>query len=151
MRAAREGDVDRLQALIETGEDIDHTDELLTALMLAAREGHVDALTLLLEAGADKDPRDKDGMTALMRATISGHVECVSELIKAGADTAVNQAKPAATHPAGPPPRRGRPPTPTTRDRRLITTPSGLWTTFSMASFATKSSQISHHNKCKPK
>ena len=150
MRAAREGDVDRLQALIETGEDIDHTDELLTALMLAAREGHVDALTLLLEAGADISYQDKDGMTALMRATISGHVECVSELIKAGADTAVNQAKPAATHPAGPPPRRGRPPTPTTRDRRLITT-AGPLTTFSTASLATTSSQISHHNKCKPK
>ena len=77
LKAATEGDTDKIWELIEQGADIDTRNKWGdTALMLAARKGHLtpELLEALVSRGADVNARDKDGMTALMFAAENGHL-----------------------------------------------------------------------------
>ena len=68
-RAAAEGDVAELHALLTCGAEIDCADEEgLTALHLAAEFGRHEAVQLLVELGADLEACDDTGQTPLVRA-----------------------------------------------------------------------------------
>jgi TonB family protein len=64
-RAASQGDVDSIKALLAEGVDINaSSDRGQTALILAAFGGHSDVVSLLLAAGADPKTKDSLGLTA---------------------------------------------------------------------------------------
>jgi serine/threonine-protein phosphatase 6 regulatory ankyrin repeat subunit B len=96
IKAAENGEVDRVRALLESGANPNLvTKDGCTALMLASRWGHRDCVELLLSHrdnfGASADPRfrcdvnvaDEDGWTALMWASRQGHRDCVELLLSA--------------------------------------------------------------------
>jgi len=81
-------DVERLQAMLDEGADIDALDRYgQTGLMLAAMYGRTGVVEFLLERGAALDRTAKFCLSALMLAVINGHVEIVRMLVQAGADT----------------------------------------------------------------
>lgn len=94
--AAADGDVARLQLLLERGEGrclLDRFDSDLswTPLHSAANEGHCEAAQLLIDAGADPNLvyEDRIGDTAIYLAARNGHVEMVKLLLASGADPAL--------------------------------------------------------------
>jgi len=92
MRAAEDGHLEAVKALIAAGADINAKDTFgETALMKVAKDGHLEAVKVLIEqAGADVNAVD-DGFkeTALMKAAENGHLEVMKVLIEAGADVNV--------------------------------------------------------------
>jgi ankyrin repeat protein len=69
MYAARDGAVESVRALADSGADLDLTDPVgTTALTLAILNGHFDTAVALLEKGADPNVADKNGMTPLYAA-----------------------------------------------------------------------------------
>jgi excisionase family DNA binding protein len=83
VEAAFEGDMVRVQALIEEGADVNERDASgRTALMIAANRGHTYVVQLLLERGADANARDNQGLTALEAAESRGFQRIVSLLSK---------------------------------------------------------------------
>jgi len=87
MRAAEDGDVDGVEALLENWEvlnvDIQDLGGEKTALMLAAERGHVEIVKALLEkSNVDVNRTDLLRRTALMRAARMGKVEVVEALLK---------------------------------------------------------------------
>jgi uncharacterized protein len=84
--AARRGDVDSAQILLDAGARIDdHTADGMTSLILAAYGGHAPLAALLLARGAD--PNDSGpGYTALHAAVLRGSVDVVALLVGHGAD-----------------------------------------------------------------
>ncbi len=68
--AAQNGQSEEVQALLDSGADVDAKDENeMTALMWAAFGGDIDTVKVLLERGADVTAKDKDGGTARLWAT----------------------------------------------------------------------------------
>lgn len=87
MRAARIGELESCQHLLDSGAEVDTTDEAgWTALMSAAAEGHERIVQLLLDHGADVDSESFDGATALHAATAYRHSGVVRQLLEAGVD-----------------------------------------------------------------
>ena len=87
LEAAREGNCDVLQAMIEAGADVNSRNQYRkTACMLAAQNGHVNCVNMLMEAGADVNARGLYDKTALLLAAETGETLCVQRLIEAGAD-----------------------------------------------------------------
>jgi len=105
MFAARDGAIDAVRALADSGADLNLVDpDGTTALTLAILNGHFDTAAALLEKGADPNVADKNGMTPLYAAvdmhTIqtvfgrpmplledeTGPVEMVQALLVHGAD-----------------------------------------------------------------
>ena len=89
IKAALDGDLDKLRSLIDAGADVNAEDnEGTTPLMLAAYEGYEEVVKILIEAGADVvNARDSTyGKTPLMWAAAGGHESAVKILIEAGAD-----------------------------------------------------------------
>jgi ankyrin repeat protein len=87
-RAASEGDVRAILALLDDGAAVDARDRYgQTALMLAATRGHEEAVRTLLAQGADMDVTAKYGLTALMLALLNRHHAVAKALVAAGADT----------------------------------------------------------------
>ncbi|TWU08987.1 Ankyrin repeats (3 copies) [Symmachiella macrocystis] len=85
--AALHGKIDTVQRAIESGMDVNTTDEQQrTALMFAAFNGHTPLVKLLLEQGASVGERDETGRTALMFAATGANAEAVELLIEAGAE-----------------------------------------------------------------
>ena len=86
--AARRGDAAAVEALLQTGADVDTVDTMgsTTALMLAARSASAKTVQLLLDADADVNAKDAYDQTALMLAADSGGIETVQLLLNAGAD-----------------------------------------------------------------
>ena len=88
--AAEEGRADTVRLLLESGADVNATDELgRTALMEAAFAGDEDIIRMLLDAGAAVNAADEDGDTALISAVAEHEDGCaavVQLLIDAGAD-----------------------------------------------------------------
>jgi ankyrin repeat protein len=86
MDAACEGDVPRIQFLLERGADVEAVDEEygFTALMLACEAGHCEAARVLVErGGANVNAAcTSDGYTALMWASEQGHLEIVRFLVE---------------------------------------------------------------------
>ena len=73
LEAARNGRLDLVQAQVESGVNLNATDEDgNTPLMLAAEMGHLEVVSVLLDSGADINARNKHGATALSRAYSPG-------------------------------------------------------------------------------
>jgi ankyrin repeat protein len=88
--ATRQGDVEQVRHLLETGADINARDRYgQTALMNAARKGQVELVRLLVERGAALNTTAKYNLTALMLAIINGHTEIAHILIQVGADGSI--------------------------------------------------------------
>jgi uncharacterized protein len=93
-RAAEDGKVDRVRALIDKGADVNARDSSgKTALMYAAGRDHLDILTVLLQRGADVNaktidatPKWLNGWTALMYAGNHGNCNAVRVLLDGGAN-----------------------------------------------------------------
>ena len=89
-KAARTGDVAKLNRLIKAGANVNVTDEEgETPLFGAAYEGHTDAVIALLEAGAYVNAvgvGSFSSATPLHKAANEGHTDAVIALLKAGAD-----------------------------------------------------------------
>ena len=67
--AARQGNLEAVEALIDAGADLNGTDEEgVTPLILATLNGHFDVAGLLLESGADPNAADERGRTVLFLA-----------------------------------------------------------------------------------
>ena len=69
VRAAKRGDLNRVQRLLEAGGDVDICDGYgRTALMEACREGHFDVVRCLLKHGADPSKESLSGSGAIQYA-----------------------------------------------------------------------------------
>lgn len=94
--ACEAGDVDRAQAAIAAGADVNEaretTRELFTPLMAAARGGHSAMVELLLRAGANPNLGGREQafliVGPLMLAARHGHAAIVQQLLDAGVATA---------------------------------------------------------------
>ena len=81
MCAAACGDVDTLQLLLESGAEIDCTDdEGDSALMYCCISGHQRAVELLVEYGADVNIKNACGFEPAERAMDMGHVDISESL-----------------------------------------------------------------------
>jgi hypothetical protein len=93
INAAKTNSITELKKLIDTGANINSTDEHgMTALMWAAYHGHLEIVQRLVTAGAKLEAKDNDGWTALMLAADRGHLKTVQRLVTAGAE--LNAARP---------------------------------------------------------
>jgi hypothetical protein len=82
---ARDGDVDRCEALLKMGANVDSTDSFeMTPLHWTSVHGHLDLVKLLLAAGADLRRLDEQGLSALEHAAGNDHVDLCKHLIAAG-------------------------------------------------------------------
>ena len=87
-KAATDGNVSAIEALLDNGVLVNQDYSGWTALGTAAYHGYADVVKLLLDRGADIDfsiPQ-KDGTTALSYAALGGHIEIAKNLIAKGAD-----------------------------------------------------------------
>jgi hypothetical protein len=86
-RAARQGDVDQVRALLRGGTPVNERDGAgRTALVSAALAGKDKVVKALLEAHGDLDAADRSGLTALIAATREGDVAMARMLLDAGAN-----------------------------------------------------------------
>ena len=84
--AAEIGMLDEVKILLDSGEDVNVTNESgWTALMQAAMNGHRNIVNLLISRGADVNARGDAGWEALMLAAQFGHLEIVRDLIESKA------------------------------------------------------------------
>ncbi|MCK4319153.1 ankyrin repeat domain-containing protein [Candidatus Micrarchaeota archaeon] len=87
LRAAKEGDAEAVERLIQEGADINTRDDWgETALTHAIENGHTETAKFLIEKGADVNVKDWEGRTALIRAAEKGYTETARFLIEKGAD-----------------------------------------------------------------
>lgn len=87
IRAAAEGENQRLKVLIDAGCSVGSRDRRgFTALSSAACNGYGDCLELLIERGSDLEARTDQGETALFLACRYGHRSCVEILLNRGGD-----------------------------------------------------------------
>ena len=88
MRAALDGDTERVKDLIHQGADVNQRDDNgRTALMFAIMNMHYETMKVLLEYGADVQARSNEGGTALMAAAgMAGDLRMVQALLDKGAD-----------------------------------------------------------------
>ena len=85
--AARSGELEIVQALIDAGVDVNHQNIYgNTALIESAKRGHLETVRALIGAGADVHHQNLFRDTALILAADKGHLETVRALIDAGAD-----------------------------------------------------------------
>ena len=101
-KAARIGQTDCLNALIQAGANIHETNEQSeTALHYAARHGQIDCLNALIQAGANIHATNRWSGTALHYAARRGQIDCLNALIQAGANIdATNEWGDTALHAA---------------------------------------------------
>jgi TPR repeat protein len=87
MKAARNGESEKVRDLLEYGADVNAKNENgFTALMFAATLGHAEVVDILIKAGADVNAESSERTTALMGAATTGEAEIARVLIRAGAD-----------------------------------------------------------------
>jgi ankyrin repeat protein len=87
MRAALDGNTERVKELIQQGADINQRDDNgRTALMFAVINTHYETMKVLLEYGADVNAKSNKGGTALMGAASAGDLRMVQALLDKGAD-----------------------------------------------------------------
>ena len=87
IKAAENGNIDKVKALITQGANIDTADNnRATPLHWASYNGHTDTVSLLIGKGADIDAADNNRATPLHWASANGHKDTVSLLIGEEAD-----------------------------------------------------------------
>jgi ankyrin repeat protein len=87
IEAANKGDSEAVEALLDSGADINARDEQnQTPLHLAAGRGHTPVVKLLLERGADVNAKNLLGRTPLLVHVYRGSLDIVRALLNAGAD-----------------------------------------------------------------
>ncbi|KAK6429323.1 hypothetical protein LTR95_014528 [Oleoguttula sp. CCFEE 5521] len=87
IKAAAEGQTPRVQYLVRSGADVDHTDEHgLTALHHAVYHGFDDTVTLLIEQGADVNAQSLQSGTPLHLAVLNGRRSTLVALLDARAN-----------------------------------------------------------------
>lgn len=87
MRAALEGNTERVKDLVQQGAEINQRDDNgRKALMFAAINAHYETMKVLLEYGADVNAKSYIGGTALMGAALAGDLRMVQALLDKGAD-----------------------------------------------------------------
>ena len=87
MRAARQGDLDKMNVLLQLGVDITvRNNDGNNALWFACVGEHFDAIALLLECGINFDNQNDNGATCLMYAASTGKDAVVQTLLAAGAN-----------------------------------------------------------------
>ena len=87
MRAALDGNTERVRELIGEGADINQRDDNhRTALMFAVINRHYETMKVLLEYGADVNAESNKEGTALMAAALAGDLRMVQALLDKGAD-----------------------------------------------------------------
>jgi ankyrin repeat protein len=87
VRAAADGDADRVKQLLEAGASPDVADEDgRTAVTHAAYGGHADVVRLLLEQGADVDRQDATRANPLLSTGETGYVDVLDEVLRAEPD-----------------------------------------------------------------
>ena len=92
--AAKSGNVEVLEQLLEQGVTVRSELEGTTALYTAAREGHADAIMLLLEHGASVNVTDsRFGNPPINAAAERGHTSVVWSLLQEGADANARNLK----------------------------------------------------------
>jgi ankyrin repeat protein len=86
MVAAKNGDNERINALIERGAKVDEANRNGgTAIMYAALSGSVDTVSLLIEHRADVNSAARNGWTALMIASAKDYADIAKLLLERGA------------------------------------------------------------------
>ena len=86
MRAALDGNTEKVNELIHQGVDINQRDENgRIALMFAVINSHYETVKVLLEHGADVNAQSNKGGTALMGAASGGDLRMVQLLLGEGA------------------------------------------------------------------
>ncbi len=83
IKAAREGDIEQVKALIKNGTNVNHNDGL--ALCSAAGKGHQEVVEMLIQAGANVNTSTSN-FTPLATAAYEGYAKIVQLLIQAGAN-----------------------------------------------------------------
>ena len=92
MRAALDGNTERVKELIDHGANINQKDDDgRTALIFAVINMHSSSTKLLIKHGADVNAIANDGSTPIMIAASSGDTESVRELLKWGASLDAQQ------------------------------------------------------------
>lgn len=92
--AAKSGNVEVLEQLLEQGVTVRSELEGTTALYTAAREGHADAVMLLLEHGASVNVTEsRFGNPPINAAAERGHTSVVRSLLQEGADVNARNLK----------------------------------------------------------
>jgi len=87
IEAASKGDSEVVEALLDSGADINARDEQnQTALHQAANRGHTAVVKFLLERGADVNAKNLFGQTPLLAPVYRGSLDTVRALLSAGAD-----------------------------------------------------------------
>ena len=87
LEAIVEGNLTKVQALIQAGVNVNAKDSSgQTALLQATEKNHLEIITVLIAAGADVNLDENDRYTPIMRAAYAGHIDSVRLLINAGAD-----------------------------------------------------------------
>ena len=90
LAAARTGDLEQLDSLLQRGAAIDYRDQYgLTALHAAAMKGHKEVILMLSEselAGLDLECEDNEGHAPLHMAAEGGDLETVQVLVNKGVD-----------------------------------------------------------------
>ena len=86
MRAALDGNTEKVKELIQQGANINQRDDIgRTALMFAVINSHYETMRVLLEYGADVNAESNKGGTALMGAASDGDLRMVQALLDGGA------------------------------------------------------------------
>ncbi len=84
--ASSKGDVQKIQALVAQGADVNSLNYYGGPLHNAAKHGHVDTLRYLIECGSNLHAKVYEGKTPLHEAAQSGSLDALDVLIQAGAD-----------------------------------------------------------------
>ncbi|XP_076444703.1 uncharacterized protein LOC143282806 [Babylonia areolata] len=84
LKAASEGQTDRVKQLLQDGASLHPDQEGRTALHFAAQNGHAEVCKVLVQGGCELDLQDTMGYTALLRASSQGVVDVVRVLLEAG-------------------------------------------------------------------
>ena len=85
-QAAEYGDSERVQLLVEEGEDKNKIRFGYTPLYAASQNNHLHVVKYLVEQGADMEKCDDDGWTPLTTASFEGHLGVISYLLEQGAN-----------------------------------------------------------------
>ncbi|MGZ4955593.1 MAG: ankyrin repeat domain-containing protein [Methylobacter sp.] len=99
IEAAKAGDVNRVQALVESGEDLEQKDDYgWTALNWAAGHGDLATVRLLLEAGVNPVNSGRDLRTPYQIALAAAQVDVVTLLQQAEQNNGIASGRPGRSY-----------------------------------------------------